>query len=219
MSSQQETYKLTYFNFRGLAEPIRLMFAYAGIAYTDDRVAQDDTWPEKKSSLPWGTLPVLEVRPGKTGDSFVLAQAAAIGRFLAKKFGLDAKTEEDVAKCDEYVDALKDFQLEFVTWFRATDATAKSVKILEIKEKHAPSYFGKFEAILDRNKTGWLVGDSLTWVDIYAANHLSNFANFLSSDDKDILQEAYPNLGSFVKKVFALNGIAKWIKERPETPF
>lgn len=69
------------------------------------------------SGLPWGTLPVLEVRPGKTGDSFVLAQAAAIGRFLAKKFGLDAKTEEDVAKCDEYVDALKDFgQGWYIRW-------------------------------------------------------------------------------------------------------
>lgn len=60
-------------------------------------------------ALPWGTMPVLEVRPGKSGPSFVLAQVAAIGRYLAKKFNLDAKTEEDAAKCDEYVDALKDF--------------------------------------------------------------------------------------------------------------
>ncbi|OXA38804.1 hematopoietic prostaglandin D synthase [Folsomia candida] len=218
MTSQQETYKLTYFNFRGLAEPIRLMFAYAGVAYTDDRVAQDDTWPAKKSSLPWGTLPVLEVRSGKTGQPFVLAQAVAIGRFLAKKFGLDAKTEEDAAKGDEYVDALKDFQLEFFAWFRAADEEAKAAVIQTIKEKHAPSYFGKFEAILARNKTGWLVGDSLTWVDIFTANHLSNFFKFLSTEDNDISQD-YPHLVKLTQRVFALNGISKWIEKRPVTQF
>ncbi|OXA38805.1 probable glutathione S-transferase 9 [Folsomia candida] len=217
MSSQQETYKLTYLSHRGLAEPIRQIFAYAGVAYIDERLTHE-TLPEHKSRLPWGTLPVLEVRPGKTEPSFVLAQVAAIGRFLAKKFGLDAKTEEDSAKYDEYVDALKDFQQEFVTWYRATDETVKSAVVQDIKEKHVPLFFGKFDAILARNEAGWLVGDSLTWVDIFAANHLYNFATFLSSGDKDILQE-YPHVRKLAERVFALHGIAKWIKERPVTQF
>lgn len=48
--SASETYKLTYFDFRGLAEPIRLMFAFAGVDYIDERVPQDASWPEKKAS-------------------------------------------------------------------------------------------------------------------------------------------------------------------------
>ncbi|OXA54214.1 glutathione S-transferase 1 [Folsomia candida] len=217
--SASETYKLTYFDFRGLAEPIRLMFAFAGVDYIDERVPQDASWPEKKATLPWGTMPVLEVRPGKSGPSFVLAQVAAIGRYLAKKFNLDAKTEEDAAKCDEYVDALKDFAQEFIIWYRSTDEVAKSAQLLELKEKHGPNYFGKFEAIISKSESGWLVGPSLTWTDIFAANHLSNWAKFLGDENTDLLKDKYPNLSKLVEKVFSLEGISKWIKERPETPF
>lgn len=43
------TYKLTYFNFQGLGEPIRLIFAYAGVQYEDVRIEMDQ-WPELKPS-------------------------------------------------------------------------------------------------------------------------------------------------------------------------
>ena len=42
-------YKLSYFDVRALAEPIRLLFAFQGIEYTDDRV-QRDNWPAIKDS-------------------------------------------------------------------------------------------------------------------------------------------------------------------------
>lgn len=34
-------YRLTYFNFKSLGEPIRWVLAYAGIPYEDDRVPTD----------------------------------------------------------------------------------------------------------------------------------------------------------------------------------
>lgn len=42
-------YKLTYFDVRALAEPIRLLFAFQGIEYTDERI-QRENWPALKSS-------------------------------------------------------------------------------------------------------------------------------------------------------------------------
>lgn len=48
-SSNNPTYRLYYFNFRALAEPIRYLFAYGGVAYEDVRVERED-WPKLKSS-------------------------------------------------------------------------------------------------------------------------------------------------------------------------
>ena len=50
MSTQQKyNYKLTYFNVKGAAEVSRLMFAAAGVKYTDERVTRED-WPKLKPS-------------------------------------------------------------------------------------------------------------------------------------------------------------------------
>ncbi len=112
---------------RGAAEPIRLIFAYKGIEYTDIRHTYETTWPEKKngyinqiciswndfyfdifmilylqlflyqSETPWGALPILEI------DDKVLAQSQAIQRYLAKLYKLEGETEFHAAKCDELV--------------------------------------------------------------------------------------------------------------------
>lgn len=42
-------YTLTYFGIRGLAEPIRLVLAYGGADYTDNRIEKEN-WPALKSS-------------------------------------------------------------------------------------------------------------------------------------------------------------------------
>ena len=42
-------YKLTYFNARGIAEPIRYILALAEIPYEDNRIEKEQ-WPELKSS-------------------------------------------------------------------------------------------------------------------------------------------------------------------------
>ena len=40
-------YKLTYFNVRGLGEPIRFLLSYGGIEFEDHRIAIED-WPQLK---------------------------------------------------------------------------------------------------------------------------------------------------------------------------
>ena len=41
--------KLTYFNIKGLAEPIRLLLKYGDIEFEDVRI-EKDKWPEMKPS-------------------------------------------------------------------------------------------------------------------------------------------------------------------------
>lgn len=45
---EKKTYTLSYFNVRGRAEPIRMLFALAEVDYTDKRISHVD-WPALKS--------------------------------------------------------------------------------------------------------------------------------------------------------------------------
>lgn len=42
-------YKLTYFDYRAMAEPIRFLLSYAGKSFEDVRVTEEE-WPEIKKS-------------------------------------------------------------------------------------------------------------------------------------------------------------------------
>lgn len=44
------SYKLTYFNRRGRAEPIRYLFAVADVPFEDHRIDEKEEWPSIKAS-------------------------------------------------------------------------------------------------------------------------------------------------------------------------
>merc|ERR1711862_431328 len=66
--------KLTYFDLRARAEPCRLLLAYAGAKYKDERLpAPWDNmapWAALKPNTPWGQVPLL------AWDGEVIAQCA-----------------------------------------------------------------------------------------------------------------------------------------------
>ena len=78
--------KLIYFDLRARAEPARLLLAYAGQDYQDERIPWISTdeypWQQMKPSTPFGQLPLL-VWNGET-----ISQSISIARFLATEFGL-----------------------------------------------------------------------------------------------------------------------------------
>jgi len=71
-------YKLIYFNSRGRAEPIRMIFAHCEVDFEDKRVTSDE-WKEMKPSIPFHQLPALEV-DGKV----IVGQSMAIARYVAR---------------------------------------------------------------------------------------------------------------------------------------
>ena len=71
-------YKLLYFNGRGRAEYLRLIFAAAGQQYEDARIEMAD-WPKYKDKTPFEQIPILEVKEGS--NVTVIAQSNAIGNF------------------------------------------------------------------------------------------------------------------------------------------
>merc|ERR1712058_120083 len=91
--------KLTYFDLRARGEPCRLLLAYGGLKYEDERIPPPwdpaSTWGTLKPSTPFGQLPLLQ-----WGDQ-VICQSMACARFIAREVGLAGNNNMESAQVDE----------------------------------------------------------------------------------------------------------------------
>lgn len=117
--------KLTYFNFPGRAEPIRIAFKLGGVEFIDNRIEGKD-WPGLKPSMPWGAMPVLEV------DGRTIAQSNNILRFVGRRTGLypTAYPAEEfaMAAIDELMDACEDLGGKIAVTIPLPDGPEKLAK-------------------------------------------------------------------------------------------
>ena len=195
-------YKLTYFNGRGRAELIRLIFAQSGVQYEDKRIAGEE-WGQLKPKTPNGCLPMLEVE-GKT-----LSGSIPLARFVAERHGLAGSNDLENVEIASIMDCLNDLTQAFMKAIFERDETRKA----ELKKKFDEEDTPKFLSLLEKRVTaqGWLYGAKVTYVDLA-------FFNFSEGLPAEVLAK-YPGLKSVKDKVQALPNIAKWLKERPVTQF
>ncbi|KHJ91458.1 hypothetical protein OESDEN_08679 [Oesophagostomum dentatum] len=123
--------------------------------------------------MPFGQLPVLEI------DGKQLAQSIAISRFLARKFGFAGSNPFDEAVVDSIVDQFRDFMVEVRQVIAVASGLQKGDMGKLVKEVFFPArdkFFGLMEKFLRKSQSGYLVGDSLTFADLYLAECSSEFA-------------------------------------------
>ncbi|XP_037052163.1 glutathione S-transferase-like isoform X2 [Bradysia coprophila] len=207
------SYKLTYFDTEGIAEPIRLLFAYAEQPFEDVRLPKDDFWPklrpEVKSQFTWGTIPVLELsdHPGQ-----MISQSMAIARFLAKRFNLVGDNDFESAKCDELCDALKDYVSTWSGILHETDPAKRAARFQTALTVETPKTFGKLNEILLANGGTWLVGNRLSWTDLLLAHTNRSLQKHLG--DKADLTAGYPALKAHSENVFNIPTIKAYVDKR-----
>ncbi|CAJ0914407.1 unnamed protein product, partial [Mesorhabditis belari] len=204
-------YKLVYFPAKGLAETPRQLFALAGVDYEDVRIPKEE-WPQHKPNAPFGTAPWLEV------DGKKLAQSRAINRYLGKKFGYAGKDDFESAQIDAWGDQFSDYIVDIRTYLPVAAGMAEGDKEKLYKEVVEPAREKFFPLVVKRlseNEAGFLVGDKLSWADLFFANHLEYFVTggFNSSDYLD----KYPELLAYQKRIHNIPEIKKWIEKRPQT--
>ena len=88
---------LYYIPVRARAEHIRMILAFGNVDYNNTVVSMSD-WSackEEKEICPFGQLPSIRLANGK-----VIAQSAAIVRYVAKLAGLYPSNPEDCAEAD-----------------------------------------------------------------------------------------------------------------------
>uniref|UniRef100_A0A0B6ZHZ8 Glutathione transferase n=1 Tax=Arion vulgaris TaxID=1028688 RepID=A0A0B6ZHZ8_9EUPU len=182
--------KLTYFNFNGRAEIIRLVLTFAGKAFEDNRVSQEE-WQKIKPTSPFGQLPFVEI------DGEVFGQSLAIAQYFARVHNLYGKTNLDGLRIDQISQLIEDYIQQVVKVFHESDEAKKAEIVTKVKTEEAPKYIGYLEKILEKNGGEHLVGNSYTLVDL-AAYDLGT--GFLKTYTEDALEKA-PLLRALIEKV------------------
>jgi len=203
--SKNPTFKLYYFNIRALAEPIRYLFAYGGVAYEDVRVEKAD-WPTLKSTMPMGQMPVLEV------DGQRVHQSIAIERYLAKRVGLAGANDWENLQIDSAVDTVNDLRQKIAAVHFEADEAIKLKKKETLITETVPFYLSKLEELAVKNN-GHLAVSKLTWADLFFASMLELFKIWTGAE----VLSKYPNLSKVADNVYNLSAIKEWLKKRPVT--
>ncbi|XP_037028435.1 glutathione S-transferase 1-like [Bradysia coprophila] len=199
-------YQLTYFDMRGRAESIRILFALADVFYVDNRVRHTD-FAKLKPSLPFGQLPTLTLDNG-----VVLSQSSTIGRFLAKKFGFHGKDEIESAQIDEICDCIVDHELAYWSCFDSKlEAATQKTRLENYMSVITPKYFSKFDQNLERKNGQYMVGESVTFADVRLVNHIEFFSEMTETN----LIADFPYLQELARNITNIPRIKKWMSQRP----
>jgi len=202
------TVKLTYFNLRARAETARLLLAFAGVPYEDERVVvpweAPDAWSALKATTPWGQLPSL------VWDGEIIYTSLAINRFLAREFGLMGKNNVQSAQVDEVLDVIQDVIEAGVMAGSKKDEAEKSTSMAHHKTVTIPNMGKKMERRLVERGGQFMVGNCLTLADI----QLFNFCT-----DNPACGESQAKLTDLVRRVGDMPNIKKWVEDRPKTAF
>ncbi|KAJ8021993.1 S-crystallin SL11 [Holothuria leucospilota] len=216
------SYKLVYFNFMGLGEPIRMLFQIAGVPFEDVRVPgpygdEKEEWEKLKPNIGLGTLPVLEV------DGKELPQKAAILRYLAREHGFMPKSSWDIAQVDVVIETVSEFLPLMTKLFREEDPEKKKTLIKMFVEEDSQPQLNNLEKLLKKNNggTGWFFGDTITLADVVVFNTLhDSIPPVIGTAPGDIsFLKNHNLLGAFIDRFKAESKVSEWLDKRPKTPF
>merc|ERR1712107_601692 len=156
--------KLTYFNLRARGEPCRLLLAYGGIKYEDERIPPPwdptSTWSTLKPSTPFGQLPILN------WDGVEICQSMACARFIAREVGLAGNTSMEQGQVDEIVDVINSW---VKLYFAKDEAGLKNFADVTLQ-----TALGQLEKKLESRGGQYFVGNNLSWADLHVFMYLGD---------------------------------------------
>jgi glutathione S-transferase len=156
-------YRLSYFNLRGRAEPIRILFKLANQTFDDKRIEFSE-WPQLKKTIQFEQLPILEVT--ENSKVTTIAQSNAIIRFLANRLGLSGANEFENAQCDMIAEQIRDVRDSLVVLYRMKDGDEKQQLLDKAMSESVPNGYKLVQNVLERSQSGFLVGDKISYVDV-----------------------------------------------------
>ena len=99
--------------------------------------------------------------------------------------------------------------------FKCRDPRERALMLEKLLKGPTPKYLGTFDRIVRENNGRNLVGNRVTWADIYLAHVVDNFSKIFNVD----LLENYPSLSNLVSSVLSTPAIQEWIEKRPKSEY
>lgn len=220
------TYKLSYFNVRGVAETARLLLAAGKQDYEDHRfnisVDMKDGKPDfstmKRPEFDaakaageldgaCGKLPLLTV-----DGVHKIGQSKAIERYLAKQIGMAGASDVEAAQIDAVAETVRDIKDSYQK-AKGEDATKEKFFAEDL-----PANLAQLEKSLPAGSGPWLIGSKISYADIVVFNFLTSSKGFF--DDADKAKAAYSGCAriSAAMEATAANAeIQAWIAKRPDS--
>ncbi|XP_050509813.1 glutathione S-transferase-like isoform X3 [Diabrotica virgifera virgifera] len=200
------TYKLTYFDFPGKGEAIRMILSYGEIPFEDKRIQMGD-WPKIKPTTPLGQVPVLHINDKS------ITQTGPICRYLANIVGLAGNNNEENLEIDVAAEMIGDVLKTAYEYRFETDETRKE-KVKERLLELMPIIFTVLEENAIRNQ-GYIALDRVTFADIIFLCAYEDIRNIL--ENTDVIAD-YPNLQEVKKNLLSIESLKDWIQKRPTLP-
>ncbi|XP_073985700.1 glutathione S-transferase-like [Rhodnius prolixus] len=197
-------YRLTYFNVKGLGEPIRILLSYMDKEFEDFRLEKED-WPPRKKQTLFGKLPTLEI------DGKVICESSAICRYLAVEAGLSGKNDWENLQIDMIVGTVMDIHFDIVTFVRENDPKKKEELRMKLLKETIPFYFEKYEERVKNNN--YIANNSLSWADIFFIAYSECIDGLVETKSLD----KYRHLNALKEKLYSIPNIKNWIQKRPDT--
>lgn len=171
---------LYYFEGRGRADQIRWLLAATGVTFVQRNIDTHAKFNMVKASLPFGKVPYLQI------DGVGLVETQSILRYLAKRAGIDGKTELEKTVSDVYVESIRDMLSPVMgAPFMRYKFKNDEEKLSEFKQSMHDTFSKNalnFEQILTKNGGLYLVGDNMTWADILLVHALTWYVEELGTD-------------------------------------
>ncbi|CAA96662.3 GST C-terminal domain-containing protein [Caenorhabditis elegans] len=159
------TYTLHDFDDGEECKVVRMIFQMSRVPYEFKHVHRDDYILE---DYPFYALPTLEMNERKYGS------VLSICRHLAWRYNLSGKTAYDDAQVDDIAEKVFEVRMKIKNWIDHIEHAADHACDEECTEEIAPriltnTLFPCLERMLKSAASCWLVGHTMTWVDLLVA--------------------------------------------------
>ena len=189
------TYKLTYFDFDGgRAEPVRIAFHAAGIAFEDDRISFQE-FGEMRGGTRFNAVPVLEI------DGEAITQTNAMCRYVGRMAGLYPEDDRQALHCDEVMGAVEDNSHQVVKTFGLEGDELKEARE-KLVDGWLTTYLRGLDELLTRGGGQYFTDNRLTMADLKAFVSLRTIrAGILDHVPTDLLQKVAPAIAEHLERI------------------